>query len=332
MSLLRLPALTPAGPSGQSRRAVTLLSGFLGSGKTTLLRHELARAGANAPTMILNDFGHTMVDDVLLTTDGERPVVLPDGCACCTRRDDLARSLADLLDSEQRGGAPRRDHVVIETSGLADPGPIAFTVAHDPVLKHHYALSRVCVTVDALTGMGNVEHHEVALRQLLAADELIVTKADLAAPGDVDELVLALHEMNPSAGVSVTANGELLRAEEAVSAQSRPSGLPVADATHTAGVSTLEVVTGEPLDWQAFSVWLSLLLHSRGPDVLRVKGVLDIRGAGPVAVNGVQHVVHRPEHLDGPVPPGTRLVLIVRGIDTQLLERSFHTFLAINGK
>lgn len=309
-----------------------MLSGFLGSGKTTLLRRELARAGANAPAVILNDFGHAMVDDVLLTTDGQRPVVLSGGCACCTRRDDLARSLAGLLDSEQRGDAPRRDHVVIETSGLADPGPIAFTLAHDPVLRHHYTLARICVTVDALTGLGGIEQHDVTLRQLLAADEVVVTKADLAAPGKVDELVRALHELNPSAGVRVTANGALLRAEAAVSAGGRPTGPPAADPAHTTGISTLEVVTGEPLDWQAFSVWLSLLLHSRGGDVLRVKGVLDVRGAGPVALNGVQHIVHRPEHLDGPVPPGTRLVFIVRDMDTELLERSFHTFLTIDGK
>ncbi|MCW2882176.1 MAG: GTPase, family [Sphaerisporangium sp.] len=329
MTLLRLPAPTQTAPSAQSRRGVTLLSGFLGSGKTTLLRRELARTGANAPAVILNDFGHTMVDDVLLTTEGELPVVLSGGCACCTRREDLARALADLLDSEQRGGAPRRNHVVIETSGLADPGPIAFTVAHDPVLKHHYALAQICVTVDAVTGLGSIEQHEVALRQVLAADEVLVTKADLAEPDDVDALVRRLHEMNPSAGVSVTANGELLRAEEAASAQRRPAAPPVVNATHNIGVSTLELVTDEPLDWQAFSVWLSLLLHSRGTDVLRVKGVLDVRGVGPVAVNGVQHVVHRPEHLGGPVPPGTRLVFIVRDIDTELLERSFHTFLSI---
>ncbi|MEV1175876.1 GTP-binding protein [Nonomuraea sp. NPDC049784] len=316
-------------PSSQNRRAVTLLSGFLGSGKTTLLRRELSRAGAHAPAVIVNDFGRTMVDDVLLTTRGERPVTLPDGCACCTRKEDLARALTDLLDSEQRGDAPRRDHVVIETSGLADPGPIAFTVAHDPVLKHHYALARVRVTVDALTGLDSIELEEVALRQLLAADEVVVTKADLAEPDDVDRLVRRLREVNPSASVSVTANGELLRAEEALSVRRRPTAPPVVHTAHVTGVSTLEVVTDEPLDWQAFSVWLSLLLHSRGGDVLRVKGVLDVRGVGPVAVNGVQHVVHRPEHLGSPVPTGTRLVFIVRDIEIELLERSFHTFLAI---
>jgi G3E family GTPase len=334
VTLLGMRTANDLGPARQGRRSVTLLSGFLGSGKTTLLRRELDRAGDNAPAVILNDFGQTMVDDVLLSVDGERPVVLSGGCACCTRRDDLAQALSGLLDAEQRGKVPRREHVVIETSGLSDPGPIAFTVANDPVLKHHYVLARVCVTVDALTGLGSIEHHQVAMRQLLAADDVLVTKADLVGPEHIQDLVRRLQGLNPSATVSITASGELLStATPSASASAGGGGLPAAQmpehADHTSGISTLELVTEQPLDWQAFSVWLSLLLHRRGPEVLRVKGILDVRGVGPVALNGVQHVVHRPEHLAGPVPPGTRLVFIVHDIDPELLARSFHTFLAI---
>jgi G3E family GTPase len=333
VTLLGLHAGAEPAPAGQGRRRVTLLSGFLGSGKTTLLRRELDRAGAHAPAVILNDFGETIVDDVLLTVDGERPVVLSGGCVCCARRDDLAQALADLLDAEQRCRAPRRDHVVIETSGLSDPGPIAFTVANDPVLKHHYALARICVTVDALTGLGNIENHEVALRQLLAADDLVVTKTDLVEPDYVEDLVGRLRGLNPSATVSITAGGDLVRIEvPSAAVAAPPPARPLegtADAGHTGAVSTLELVTDEPLDWQAFAIWLSLLLHRHGPAMLRVKGVLDVRGVGPVALNGVQHVVHRPEHLTGPVPPGSRLVLIARDIDIELLKRSFHAFLAI---
>jgi G3E family GTPase len=227
--------------------------------------------------------------------------------------------------------------VVIETSGLSDPGPIAFTIANDPVLKHHYALARVCVTVDAVTGAEAAQRYDVALRQLLAADDVFITKADLVAPEDIEELIAWIRAVNPSATVSVTANGELLR-EVAPSAFRAPAAAPAPPAPAAAGqghvsdIATLELTSEEPLDWQALSVWLTLLLHRHGTDVLRVKGVLDVRGTGPVAVNGVQHVVHAPEHLRGPVPPGTRLVLIVRGLDTALLERSYHAFIGIDRK
>lgn len=333
MTLLSLPTASEPAPAGGGRRGVTLLSGFLGSGKTTLLRRELDRAGADAPAVLLNDFGPNTVDDVLLSVDGGHPVVLTSGCACCTRLGDLADALSGLLDDEQSGRVPRRGHVVIETSGLSDPGPIAFTVANDPVLKHHYALARVCITVDAMTGLGSLERHPVAMRQLLAADDVFVTKADLVTPGHVTSLVHRLHQLNPSATVSVTASGELLHAEPSSgdAGVRTPVRLP-ADGDHTSGVSTLAMVRNEAVDWQAFSIWLSLLLHRHGPDVLRLKGVLDVDGVGPVALNAVQHVVHPPEHLSGPVASGTRLVAVVRDIDTELLERSFHAFLAIYRK
>jgi G3E family GTPase len=337
VNLLTASAAAPETAGVSGRRPVTLLSGFLGSGKTTLLRHRLNRPHAAVPSVILNDFGSTLVDDVLLGAEGQAPLVVSGGCACCTRRDELASALAELLDAEQRGRAPRRDSVVIETSGLSDPGPIAFTIAHDPVLKHHYALARVCVTVDALTGAEAAQRYDVALRQLLAADDVFITKADLVAPEAIEELITWIRAVNPSATVSVTASGELLR-EVVPSAFHAPAAVPAppvpaADArSHVSDIATLELTSEEPLDWQALSVWLTLLLHRHGTDVLRVKGVLDVRGTGPVAVNGVQHVVHAPEHLRGPVPLGTRLVLIVRGLDTALLERSYHAFIGIDRK
>ncbi|MCW2598912.1 MAG: GTPase, family [Frankiales bacterium] len=333
MTVLGLPALGAPPLRAGGRRQVTLLSGFLGSGKTTLLREELSKPGVTPPAVILNDFGQAMVDDLLLDSADDSPVVVSGGCGCCTRRGELARALAEVLDAEQRGLAPTRDHVIIETSGLSDPGPIAFTVAQDPVLKHHFALARICVTVDALTGLHSIEQHPVAMRQLLAADDVLVTKADLAGSDEIEHLVSRLRQLNPSAGVSVTAKGQLLRVVlppivfGKTVASSDAAG--DADAAHVSSIRTLELVTAERLDWQAFAVWLSLLLDTHGPQVLRVKGILDVEHVGPVVVNGVQHVIHRPEHLNRSAPPGTRLVLIVQDIDTALLERSFHTFLNI---
>lgn len=312
---------------GSALRDVTLLSGFLGSGKTTFLRAEFARAGADAPSLILNDFADTVVDDLLLANGSGQPRVILGGCACCTRRHALAEALRALLDVEQRDDSRTCRPVVIETSGLSDPGPIAFTLANDPVLRHHYALARVCVTVDGIAGLRTLERHEVAVRQLMAADQVLVTKTDLVDPGDVEQLVVRLQTLNPSAEVAVTARGDLVRLVPPVSstqrnatrAQDRPVG-------HASDVATLELVTDLPLDWQAFSVWLTALLHAHGPDILRVKGVLDVDQVGAVAINGVQHVVHHPEHLAKPVRPGTRIVFIIQGVDPGSLERSFHRF------
>lgn len=306
------------------RRGVTVLSGFLGSGKTTLLRAELRRLGADGPTVILNDFGHTPVDDVLLAAGRDAPTVISGGCACCTRRDELAGVLRQLIDAEHRGASPATDHVVIETSGLSDPGPIAFTLNDDPVLRHHYELTRICVAVDAVTGMSTLEDHDVAQRQLLAADDLFLTKSDLVQPAVVEELVSRLRELNPSSRIAVTAAGHVVRDEGPGDAAPRRGDDWTAGAdAHLAEVTTVELVTDAPLEWQAFVIWLTLLLHRYGTAVLRVKGVLDVEDVGPVGLNGVQHVIHEPQHLTEPVPVGTRLVLILQGLDPELVRRSF---------
>jgi G3E family GTPase len=330
MTLPQLSTSVPLPTTVGGRRSVTLLSGFLGSGKTTLLRAELRRAGERAPAVVLNDFAQTPVDDAVLS-GGNGPVMITGGCVCCTRREDLSVALSELLDAEQRGMVPRRQDVVIETSGLSDPGPIAFTLANDPVLQHHYALARVSVTVDALTGLETIEHHDIALRQVLAADQVVITKTDLVDSHDVDRLLSQIRDMNPSATILVTALGQIIRELAPVTWNTdRADSRFPHDRTHLADISTLEVSTDEPVDWQAFSVWLSLLLHSHGPDVLRIKGVLDVRNAGRVAINGVQHIMHRPEHLGPDVPSGTRLVIIFRGIDPELLEASFRAFVGID--
>jgi G3E family GTPase len=329
MTVLGGPMLGRATATASPRRSVTLLGGFLGSGKTTLLRRELERAVDRAPAVVVNDFGSISVDGALLECSGQPTVVLAGGCACCTRLEDVARALLSLLDDEQQFAGTRRD-VVIETSGLSDPGPIAFTIANDPVLKHHYALGRICVTVDALTGLRTARRHPVALRQFMAADDLIVTKADLAQPDDVEDVVRRLREINPFASVSVTAGGDLLRTDPPQNrGEVRPAEPAPSRAPHTDDIATVEFATDEPQDWEAFAVWLTLLVHRRGPDVLRVKGILDVRDIGAVAINGVQHIIHRPEHLPGAEHGDSRIVLIVRGIDAGQLERSLRTFLAI---
>ncbi|MDP9397540.1 MAG: GTP-binding protein [Actinomycetota bacterium] len=324
MTLL-LPESEPeSGAVAGGRRGVILLSGFLGSGKTTLLRAELQRTGPAGPAVVVNDFGHTAVDDVLLGEGRDAPTVISGGCACCSRREELAVVLRQMLDAEHRRATRAAHHVVVETSGLSDPGPIAFTLANDPVLRHHYELTRICVTVDALTGLATLEEHDVARRQLLAADHLLVTKADLVGAQAAQDLVARLRQLSPMAQISVTAAGELVGRQHVPDVPARAATAPARQqAAHLEDVRTLELVTSAALDWQAFTVWLTLLLHRHGPRVLRVKGVLDVEGVGAVSVNGVQHVLHEPQHLTGSVPAGSRLVLILRGLHPDVVERSF---------
>ena len=310
-----------------TRRGVTILSGFLGSGKTTLLRSALVEAdGRTTPVVVLNDVASGFADDLLLHTGHRAPVVISDGCVCCSRLDALVDVLARQLDEEPAGSASAR-HVVIETSGLSDPGPIALAIASHPMLRHHYEVTRTCVTIDALHGLQTVEEQEVAFRQLLAADEVIVTKADLAEPRDVDRVCDRVRGLNPAADVTVAAQGQRIRTLPATgegvtdSRVRRPGSRP-----HD--VATVEFTAAAPLDWQAFSIWLSLLLHRHGANVLRIKGSLEVDGVGHVSLNAVRHVVHPPEHVEPTARPGSRLVFIVQGIDPDRLRRSFEAFVA----
>jgi G3E family GTPase len=309
------------------RRGITLLSGFLGSGKTTLLRAALdPPASGTKPMVVLNDIAASFADGRFLTDARQDVVVVSGGCVCCTRRDVLVDVLKSDLDHVP-AGSPDVRHVIIETSGLSDPGPIAFAVATDPVLRHHYALVHTCVALDVLDGLRMLEQQEVARRQLMAADEVIVTKADLADARVVDAVCARAHTLNPSAAITVTALGRRVRQ---IPAKTSPAVRePAADSRpHLHGIATVEFAADVPLDWQAFSVWLSLLVHRHGAKVLRVKGALEVEGVGHVSINAVRDVVYPPEHLAPSAEPGSRFVCIVQGIAPDVLRRSFSTLVA----
>jgi G3E family GTPase len=309
------------------RIPVVVVGGFLGSGKTTLLRASLA--GEPGTAVIVNEFGAISLDHRLLRTSEERVEVIGGGCACCAKREDLVRVLRDLLDDRDRGRADLR-RVVIETSGLADPAPIVFTITTDPMLRHHFEVERLTVTVDAVNGPGQLAAHAEAVKQALVADELVVTKADLVESEHVDELVARLAALNPAAAIRAASDGVLLPGALRGPGAARPrdGGPGELGAAHTDDVRTLRVDGAGPVDWTGFAIWLSMLLHARGEQVLRVKGLLELDDGELVSINGVQHVVHPPEHLPAEripdEPPG--IVFITRGLETDLLGDSLATF------
>jgi G3E family GTPase len=309
------------------RIPVAVFGGFLGSGKTSLLRQGLT--GAADTAVIVNEFGEVGVDHQLLRACEERVELLGGGCACCTRRADLVRTLRDLLDDRDRERAELR-RVVIETSGLADPAPIVFTITNDPMLRHHFEVERLIVTVDAFNGTEQLAAHPEVAKQVLVADELVVTKVDLVSEEARDALATRLAALNPAATIRTALYGVVDEKPLRVTSTSTRAPAPAMDraADHTEDVRSLRVDTDEPLDWLGFAVWLSMLLHARGEEVLRVKGLLELDDGTLVSVNGVQHVVHMPEHLPHEAIPDASpgIVFITRGVEPDRLRQSLETF------
>jgi G3E family GTPase len=315
---------------------VTVVTGFLGSGKTTLLGRVLSGPSTSNTAVLVNEFGEVGLDHHLLRRVDERAVLLGSGCVCCTTREDLLEALMDLLDLDQRGDIPPLERVVVETTGLADPAPILHTIFVDPVLQHHFAVDLVLTTVDAVNGHLHLDRNPESVKQIAAADKVIVTKTDVAERESVTGLLSRLRAINPSARVLEAAFGETDAGElfRPVGAGSHAGAVALAAEPHDVGETfSVSLTFDGSVDWTAFGVWLSMLLHARGEDVLRVKGMLDVGGEGPVVVNGVQHTIHPPEHLDSwPDEDRTsRIVFITKGIPPEELLGSLEAFRGMLG-
>jgi len=302
--------------------------------------------------VLVNEFGEVGLDHHLLVRADEKTVLLEHGCVCCTTREDLVGALLELLDEEDKGRIPPLDRVVVETTGLADPAPILFTVFSHPILQHHYHVERVVCTVDAVNGELHLDRNPESTRQAAAADVVVLTKIDIAKTDAIHALRARLRGINPSAHVIEAPFGEVDPEEllspaaswspasshvgsdlDANGSAPAPEIFVAGDTHHVAHTHSTSLAFDGPVDWTAFGTWFSMLLHARGEDVLRVKGLVDVGEAGPVLLNGVQHVVHPPEHL-GEWPDEdrrSRIIFITRGIRSEELLASLEAFRSIVG-
>jgi G3E family GTPase len=330
---------------------VTIVTGFLGSGKTSLLQRLLAAPELADTAVLVNEFGAVGLDHHLLRRLDGDVVLLQSGCVCCTIRGDLGGAIRDLHSRRERGEVQFR-RLVVETTGLADPVPILATIMAEPVVRHHFRLGSVITTVDAVNGAAHLDRQPESVKQAAVADRLLITKTDLAPAAGIAALRRRLERLNPAAPLIESAPARRLDPEVLLAADRFDAGAKSAEVRHwlaaelqrpdvppdhehhdvdrhDARIHAFCLRYERPIDWTGFALWLSMLLHRHGENVLRVKGLLNV-GAGepPLVVHGVQHLVHTPVHLER-WPDGdraSRLVFIVRGLDRGRIERSLAAF------
>ncbi|MCW5592278.1 MAG: GTP-binding protein [Burkholderiales bacterium] len=265
---------------------VTILTGFLGAGKTTLLNRILTEKHGEKIAVIENEFGETGVDNEILVEDREEQIVeMNNGCLCCTVRGDLVRILGDL-GKKRRQGKLRFDRVLIETTGLANPGPVAQTFFMDEDVHKEYLLDAVITVVDAKHGQRQLDEHDEARAQVGFADRILLSKTDLVAEDELADLMDRLRDMNPRAQQKKVHFGEAdireildIRGFNLSAAlEIDPAFLEEGHHHHDDDVKSFVWKDPRPLHMEKIETFLSLMVQNYGEDLLRYKGILNIQG------------------------------------------------------
>ena len=299
-----------------ARIPVTVVTGFLGAGKTTLIRRFLQSPEGQGTAVIINEFGAVGIDDALVRDSAEETVLLGNGCLCCITRTDLQVTLRRLVFDRERGTVPPFARILIETSGLADPAPILQTFSTDRALGGEFHIDVLLAVVDAVNGDATLDDAVEARKQVILADRLIVSKTDLADAAAVARLTQRLQHLNPRAAIDVAVSGALDPSRMIEPATGERSSF-VAEAEHGDSVTSFVLNWDRPIAWPAFSRAMETLIALRGPDLLRVKGLLNVAGCrGPVVVQYVQHLAHPPVELESwpDANRGSSAVFITRNI------------------
>ncbi len=332
---------------------VTVLTGFLGAGKTTLLNHLLRQPAMARTAVLVNEFGEIGLDHLLVEKLDDSTVLLNAGCLCCTVRGDLARVLRELLPRARRDEISR---IIIETTGLADPVPILTTLMTDPVAAAAYRLDGIVTVIDAVNGMAHLDGHAEAARQAAVADRIVITKTDLA---DAAPLCDRLRALNPGARITQARHGVLdpaavLHAGLFDPARKDPDVRGWLDAAafadtlnthhhhhhhdpnrHDARICAFCLTFEDPLDATVLAAWLERLVAAHGEHLLRVKGILNLRGHDrPAAIHVVRHLIHPPALLSAwPAgdPRTSRLVFITHDLPRDAVEASLRDAVITGG-
>lgn len=316
------------------RIPAVILTGFLGSGKTTLLNALLRDPAWSDSAVIVNEFGDIGLDHLLVAGAKENILLMDAGCLCCAVLDSLPETLADLYQRRATGAAPPFRRLLIETSGLAEPGPILRTLMRDPIVSHFYRPQGLVCIVDAVFGLRSLAEHHEAAAQISMADRIVVTKVDLTGGACQPELQDQLRGLNPTAPILEAAPhlaADLFVTDDAVAQAPWLDPLVLETANHhhhhASDVTSVSLRLESAIAWEDLAAWIDGLRGRYGDQLLRCKGILKVAGVdGPVILHGVQTLFDTFRERRWPDDQrASRIVVIGRGLDPAELQRSLST-------
>ena len=315
-----------------ARTPALVLTGFLGAGKTTLVNRLLARPDAPPTAVLVNEFGDVPVDGALVVSSDDEVVELANGCVCCTIRGDLVQALADLLERRRKGlfrSARPFDRLVIETSGLASPGPVVQTLLGDPVASQELRVAGVVTLVNAERAAEQLDAFPEAREQVGYADVLVLSHVDRVDASTTTHAAERLRAVNAGAALLESALADLDldalfgRLGDAPASDRAAGVAGEAAHAHTTGAGTVVLRSDEPLSLHTLKIWLTFLANRRTHELWRMKGILRCAEVDErVVVQSVyQYLTLEPD--SGPAPDESVLVLIGRDLDPDELERGW---------
>jgi G3E family GTPase len=307
---------------------VTVLTGFLGVGKTTLLNRILSEQHGRRYAVVINEFGELGVDNDLVVDADEEVFEMNNGCVCCTVRGDLIRIIAGLMKR-----ARKFDGIIVETTGLANPAPVAQTFFVDEGVRARTKLDAIVTVVDAKNLPARLADSEEAGAQLAFADIVILNKLDLVTPAEADAVEARIKSVNPLARIVRATRADV--AVETLLHQNafdlarildmKPDFLDDSEHGHTEGVYSASFEVSRPIDMEKFQQWISTLLQEKGGDLLRTKGILHVAGEPRRFAFQAVHMMADGDYLETPADPAekSRLVFIGRDLNRPQLRRGF---------